>query len=360
MRNRWAADAFVHMRRIAAWLRTELLCWTGCFWWAKFRLRREGAVVVLMLHRVLTREEYEKTGSEPDIILGVETFRNLVRYAKRTCEIAALETPAKANDAGSQTARASRTRPMIAITLDDGWHDNYTSVLPVVIAEGIPVTIFVCPGLIGCDLPFWPEQIAKAMKKKAPELRQSELTALVEQLKDFEPQRRDLLIGALSRQNGAPSCREVKEIDRTLSWEEILEMSKAGVRFGSHSCSHQILPQLPLDEVQHEIRDSKQALDLVLNSECKVFAYPNGNYSKSARRILAEAGYQAAVTTECGAWTRDRDPFAIPRVNISDSSVTGLSGRFSGAMFDYTVFWRAYRRLGSRRKMAAAWRSVTP
>jgi peptidoglycan/xylan/chitin deacetylase (PgdA/CDA1 family) len=35
---------------------------------------------------------------------------------------------------------------MIAITLDDGWHDNYTSVLPVVTAEAIPVTIFVLSG----------------------------------------------------------------------------------------------------------------------------------------------------------------------------------------------------------------------
>jgi hypothetical protein len=198
------------------------------------------------------------------------------------------------------------------------------------------------------------------MKRKAPKLRQSELTALIEQLKDFEPRRRDLLIGALSRQNGAPSFRVAKETDSTLSWEEILEMSKAAVWSGSHSCSHQILPQLPLDEVQHEIRDSKQALDMVLSSECKLFAYPNGNHSKSTRRILAEAGYQAAVTTERGAWTRDRDPFAIPRVNISDRSVTGLSGRFSAAMFDYTVFWRAYRKLPSRRQTVTAWRSVNP
>jgi len=59
--------------------------------------------------------------------------------------------------------------------------------------------------------------------------------------------------------------------------------------------------------------------------------------------MLADAGFKLAVTTARGAWTTGCDHLAIPRSNICEDNVTGLGGRFSKAMFEYTTFWKAWR-----------------
>ena len=45
-------------RRGLRWLWAGILARCGCLWWAKRQLRAGGAVVPLMLHRVLAEETY--------------------------------------------------------------------------------------------------------------------------------------------------------------------------------------------------------------------------------------------------------------------------------------------------------------
>ncbi len=126
-------------------------------------------------------------------------------------------------------------------------------------------------------------------------------------------------------------------------------MDAAGVRFGCHTQTHQILTAVPLQDARREIRDGQRALESVLHRPCRLFAYPNGNYSWATRRVLAEEGFTAAFTTQCGAWTPGADPLAVPRVNVSEANVAGLSGRFSPVMFQYTVFWKTWRAMRAER-----------
>ena len=100
---------------------------------------------------------------------------------------------------------------------------------------------------------------------------------------------------------------------------------------------------MPEQVARQEIRESKHAIQAALHSRCDLFAYPNGNTSAETRHMLAEEGFAAAFTTERGAWTSGTDRMAIPRVNVCEASVVGLTGRFSPAMFQYNVFWKAWR-----------------
>ncbi len=64
----------------------------------------------------------------------------------------------------------------IMFTFDDGWKDNYTNALPVIRELRIPVTVFVCPGLVGRTLPFWPELVASLAcqrPRRPPRVRKS-------------------------------------------------------------------------------------------------------------------------------------------------------------------------------------------
>ena len=203
------------------------------------------------------------------------------------------------------------------------------------------MTIFVCPGLVGRNSPFWPEQVVASIRAARPEVREEEVESVIEELKLSTPENRERAIAALPLLSGrAPGSDDP---DRTLTWAEIAEMDKCGVTFGVHTQTHQILTIVPDNLARPEILDSKAHIERALNKPCRLFAYPNGNHSNATRRLLSDAGFSRAFTTDRGAWTTASDPLAIPRMNVSETDVVSPAGRFSAAMFEYTVFWKAAR-----------------
>jgi peptidoglycan/xylan/chitin deacetylase (PgdA/CDA1 family) len=304
-------------------------------------------VVVLMFHRVLDDPSYRQTCSLPEIVVREGTFRELIEYTARRYEPVDL----RATRPGKSSSDLK-----VAFTFDDGWSDNYTVAFPIVRQYKIPITIFVCSGLVGKNAPFWPEQIVARLHRVQPESERGEIMALIERLKKSTPEQRDQCLRELSeRARELNLSVECSEVDGTFSWAELKEMDRAGVTFGSHSQTHQILTCVSAATTRREVVESKTAIESALKKPCNVFAYPNGNHSPESRRILAEAGFELAVTTKCGAWTAVCDPLAIPRPNVCEANLVGLTGRFSPTMFEYINFWKTWRaaKANSRLQMRA-------
>ena len=323
------------------WARVLQAC--GCLWWAKRQLRRRGAVLVLTFHRVLNDTEFRLTCSLPGIVVRRRTFESLAAYVDGKYEPVDF----------TQAIEAPAGKLRVMFTFDDGWKDNYTNALPVVRAHGIPVTAFVCPGLIGRTLPFWPELIASLLGKSSLPVSGAEIESLIENLKTYSTERRQQFIARLYTLHTPVDGRDTYQGDRTVSWDDIRAMDAAGVKFGCHTHTHQILTAVPAQTAREEVRESKRAIESALYRHCDLFAYPNGNTSAATRRILAEEGFTAAFTTQRGAWTSGTDPMSIPRFNVCEANVTGLTGRFSPAMFQYNVFWRAWRAMRAERRAPA-------
>ncbi|HXA75798.1 MAG TPA: polysaccharide deacetylase family protein [Candidatus Acidoferrales bacterium] len=322
-------------RRVLRWLWAGMLVTSGCLWWAKRQLRAGGAVVPLMLHRVLGEADYLRTHSLPGIVVRERTFRELVAHVVGRYEPVDLRA--------AEPGKPSR-RIRVAFTFDDGWSDNYSVAFPITREFEVPLTVFLCPGLIDQNSPFWPETVVGLMRAVRPPAEEAEVEAVIEGLKKYATEAREQHLLKLSEQaqeqgmSIAPS-----DVDRTLSWAAITEMDRAGVSFGSHTLTHQILTRIPLDTARQEVRQSKTAIETALQKCCDAFAYPNGSWSTQTRHLLAEEGFQLAVTTERGAWTATCDRLAIPRSNISEDNVVGPTHRFSPTMFEYTTFWKSWR-----------------
>jgi peptidoglycan/xylan/chitin deacetylase (PgdA/CDA1 family) len=291
-------------------------------------MRRRGAVIVLTFHRVLDEAGYHAAGNLPGMAVRQQTFEKLAAYAAGRYETVDVSTAKP----GELSARLR-----VAFTFDDGWSDNYPVAFPIAQAHGIPLTIFLCPALVGREAPFWPERVAALLHATG---RRGEIETVIEDLKHHSQEERERWI---ERLGGAGTAVEFRAGDSTLPWEEIIAMDRAGVRFGSHTQTHQILTTVPPDTARAEIRESKGAIERALGHPCDLFAYPNGDWSPETRAILAESGYRLAFTTKRGAWTAASDRFAIPRSNIYEDNLAGLTGRFSPAMFEYTTFWKAWR-----------------
>lgn len=332
---------------------------SGALWWVKRRLARRGGIIVLTFHRVLPENDQARSYSPHGMVVREQTFECLARYAANHYENLPLgdgKIPSK-----------TRGKPRLAFTFDDGWLDNAHTAFPIAKKYNIPLAIFICSGHIGKQLPFWPERFmalwrAAELSEKAsrelfsllaeaqearmaiPSNGRAQVDWALDTLKQVPKEQREHLLQKIEQAIGPASLPVAKNCpDATMSWKDIATLAQGGVTFGSHSHSHEILPRIPLNEAGREVSESKRAITEQLKKECRFFSYPNGDSSESVRELVAQSGYELAFLNQPGVWTRDTDPFSIPRMNVWEGKLVGPSGAFSRVVFEYAVFWKAYR-----------------
>ena len=316
---------------------------------------------MLTFHRVLHPSDLPFANSPEGMMVSSETYKNLLGYLHAHHEILPLA-------ANSPSWCHSSSRPRVLVTFDDGWKDTSEIAQPLAREYGIPITVFVCPGLAGKSSPFWPEQVTRAWRAAsrtheaskqfakiccASLLRKSylpiscghaSLEELTTSLKSLPASDRDEIVQALFQLRSVDEvARTSPAFEATMTWEDAARLVREGAEIGSHTQHHEILPALAPEVVQCELAESKRAIEDRLGTHCFLFAYPNGSWSPRVRDQVIDQGYSQAFVNSTGVWTADTDPWLIPRVNLWEGSLVGISGKFSPIAFQYTAFWRSYR-----------------
>lgn len=210
-------------------------------------------------------------------------------------------------------------KPMAAITLDDGFADNYHVAFPALLRHQVPATVFIATDFIDEQRTPWPTR----------------LMDIVNAIGLRHGRRRKLDVAACYRcyQNALrvlPAQTRFNELDRlvvehglgdlpqrpAMSWDQIREMRAAGIEFGSHTVFHGLLPFLSEAEVTSELVDSKYRIEEQLQSGCDYFAFPNGDYSSSVGCQLEKIGYKAAFTQAFGTNAGKVDSYVMKRIEV--------------------------------------------
>ena len=299
-----------------------------------------------MYHRVFEPDDTNQL-FEPGMYVTPKTFESHIVFLKNYFSISNLKNFIYQY----KEDLTLPSPPRCVITFDDGWHDFYKNVYPLLKRYQIPATMFLPTNFIGSENWFWTDRLAHLVSKCG------ETTLLDAMKRDI----RDPLTRQLSRIQGSPHARLDKAIqilksctketiEKTLSelsaawgikqkppgraflsWEEVEELSRSGfVEFGSHAASHQMLPALDDETVRQELDSSKGELisRKVADPDFIPFCYPNGSMDERIVKMVREAGYGAAVTTRSG-WNLHRaDPFILKRVGIHQdmTSTTAMFG----------------------------------
>ena len=319
------------------------------------RWRHQGKVVMLMYHRVLTREEVFRQSVQSGMYVLDSVFAQQMSFLKENFTVLSLQQLLDLWQGGEWNEQAR----YCVVTFDDGWLDNYRHAYPVLKQLDIPATIFLPTDYVGSDQWFWPDQLAFLLKIPADrevkteglkeikevfsgclsgdvhpliealERREQVADRVIEQCKHLPIERIRKLVAALTTQLGVP----LPEGRVIVNWDEVREMSRGGVSFGSHSCSHRILTTITSDEVSEELTRSRQVLLAQGVNYVPVFCYPNGNSDSHIQRQVQACGYEAACSVRTGVEAQTpENKYAIRRVGIHND-ITDTIPLFSLRLF---------------------------
>ena len=305
---------------------------------AKSWVRRSG-VLVLTFHRVLTDEDLKQTASMLGMVVRDKTFADFLAYAAKKCEFA---------DLSSDPDWRAASRLKLAVTFDDGWSDNASIAYHIARKHHAPMAIFIVTDKLGETLPFWPELAVSALDGMLASSEQGKNRAHIEQtigeLKRLPASERNQRIEQMVAEH--PDTQSSSAVDQTMSWEQVTQLHRGGVTFGSHTCTHEILTTIPLAEAEEEIAASREHVEEKLGVPCRLFSYPNGDCCEDVRKLVQQAGYKFAFLNQTpGIWAENCDPYLIPRVNACEYHLVDAKGNFSPLTFEYAVIWSAAKGL---------------
>ncbi|HEU4415793.1 MAG TPA: polysaccharide deacetylase family protein [Candidatus Angelobacter sp.] len=305
---------------------------------AKTLVRRRGAIV-LTFHRVLSDDELAQTASLPGMVVRRETFSAFLKYAAEHCQFLDLRR---------EPDWQRSTKLKLAVTFDDGWFDNATSAHPIAREHRAPMVIFIVPEKTGAEFPFWPERAVTALDESLSTEGERQNPGYIEQtietLKGLTADKRNQRIDQMA--SDRKTEMSAGHVDRTMTWEQIAQLRREGVTFGSHTSTHEILTAIPIAQAEIEIAGSRERIEEKLGGTCDLFAYPNGDCSTQVRESVQRAGYKLAfLNQDPGVWTERTDRFSVPRVNVCEYHLVDESGNFSPLIFEYAVVWSAAKGL---------------
>lgn len=303
---------------------------TGLLSVCERRMRR--GVTVLMYHRVLDDGRCRNYALS-SLVMPVSAFSRQVCWLAEHCT---LKTVAEA--VGSLNESLPQHRPVVCVTFDDGYVDNYETVAPILERAGVRGTFYVTAGLIGTKQTLWFDRATSlwSLKGKNGGIRRASsevlgresaaptsLRAWMAMLKDMSPeQRTEILERFESRRSG---CCEEHDY-RLMSGAQVRDLAGRGHEVGSHTLSHPLLPQLDDRQLMSEVLASRVLLTELLGRQVRGFCYPNGAQDRRVRKAVREAGYSYACTTRPGRNTTGVNRMALRRLDITPERVVTRSG----------------------------------
>lgn len=277
----------------------------------------------------------------------VGQFEEQVGELKRHFEIVSLERFLHDLDAGS-----GFDRRLALLTFDDGYLDNYTVVFPILRAQQVSAAFFLPTAFVGTGRVPWWDEIAWLLRHSARSSIRLPWSGEEVSLQPAELERsiRNALSSlkrtrALTMQAGLDLLRNLsgasilwKPASRLfMNWDEARQMRAAGMEFGSHGHSHEVLSHLSAASQREELGRSKEILEGALRQPIQSLAYPVGgrhSYNHQTCALARSTGYRIALTLLPGRNPIPlRNPFELTRIsgeNCADLTHLKLRIAFPG------------------------------
>ena len=270
---------------------------TGLSWLRRWSTR---AGVILCYHNVVA-EPLRDGDTAPGLHVPLGRFVRHMRWLREHYDVLGLDELLDRRAAGRSLAGAA------CVTFDDAYVGVFRHAWPALQELGITPTVFVIAQAPAQPASFWWDHpsIVAATNAEQRELWLGRLRG------DGQ-----LILRSLPR-----SAKPVPQVPRdcwAADWRTIRAAVREGIQIGAHSATHRSLPTLSDSELIEEIDASRDVVAAETGAVPSCFAVPYGRWDRRVRERIREAGYRAALTLDYGLVTSATDPWALPRINVSE------------------------------------------
>ncbi len=302
-------------------------------------LGRVGGVsnepLILGYHRVLQDDVTIPTWGVPSMGIRISTLRRHLEFIARRFKFVSLDEMGARVEAGSASGLA-------ALTFDDGYKDFAENAFPLLQGMGIPGAVFVVTTLLEEGGSFLHDRVFQALDRTIQAGGSARVLALLEgesvsleTLPDQAFAATRLLLRSYDRQALTRLCAALEaefgrgeSSPRSLSWDDLIRMSRLGLTVGSHTRTHALLPRETPARVIEETATSRAEIEAKLGVPVLHFVYPDGCFDQASVRAVAAAGYRFAYTG-CKHQDPDHPLLTQGRRVFWEGSTEGAFGGFS-------------------------------
>ena len=105
-----------------------------------------------------------------------------------------------------------------------------------------------------------------------------------------------------------------------MSWDNIRELAQSGlVTIGSQGAGHPHMPTLTASDMADDLRRAANRFQDELGMVPKLFAWPFGEMSREAVKVVQAAGYDVAFGQHSGPAWSGADPYFLPRFALNET-----------------------------------------
>jgi peptidoglycan/xylan/chitin deacetylase (PgdA/CDA1 family) len=295
--------------------------------------RREPFTLVLVYHRVVPDQEPDAGRFDIERGVPVSVFEKQLRFLLKHF------TPIKPSQVTEPPSEPMR----FAVTLDDGYEDNFSVAAPVMRRLGVSAGFYVVSDYVGTERLFWWEKLARMMRASrmlhldlevtVPELmvshslppmlslrtdahRAAAYERLTAAIRAGPHAAIPLQLEHLSQALAVPLCEEGRDYG-LMSWAQLSELARQGFEIGGHTATHCNLAGATQVTLNTEVVSAVATIQRKLELPVLTFAYPYGynqHFDESAAKAVEAAGCRAAFTAERSAVRTRHCAFALPRL----------------------------------------------
>jgi peptidoglycan/xylan/chitin deacetylase (PgdA/CDA1 family) len=269
--------------------------------------------------------------------LHVRDFRSLLQVVRKSFRVVSLDELVAALIEGRELG--PRT---LVITFDDGYANNAEVAAPILEEMRLPWSVFLPAMLIEENRRQWTDDLRVLIHRGS--CRRLRLQWLEHDLRlDLETpaQRRDAFVHlqdlwryaddeqrrpgleqfyAHYSEDEIQTLRAEYKAFAPMTWDQARQLKSAGVGIGNHSLNHLPLGHQPERVIRREIEGGRQLLNARIGAHLPHFSYPYGRQTSvtaTTERVLAELGYQSAMTLEQNVVTAASSLLRLPRLIVA-------------------------------------------
>ena len=282
---------------------------------------------ILMLHRV-DYPNPQGIRCNQHLKMSPESFEDLVKYARsKRCSFVSMD------EIHDIIVRKKRAKNVIAITLDDGYKDNFINGFPCFKSLNVPFCIYVCTKMVEGTLFSWWDYLENLVlqneKLVLHDGQEFACTTNEEKNNAFMKIRERILqLPQNDLENEVhqllPSYEINSEASCGLTWDDIRLLSKESLAtIGNHTYSHIAMKACDVATVTEDIMKAQQQMLSKVGIQMKHFAFPFGGKNAITARdiqLVKELGFRTSATTQYSVLRYGHNCLELPRIFVTESS----------------------------------------